>query len=488
MNLLLSLILGLNITSALIILPYPINLLFLAYSSKKWEDPANRTRYQNSDLPKITIQLPVYNEPKIISTTLRNIENINYPLNHLKIQILDDSNDETSVKIDKLSKKLSEKGFFVDIVRRSSRDGFKAGALENGLMKDNSEFIAIFDSDFHINPDFLMDTIHYFKNNEKIGAVQSRWGHNNLNYSLFTRSMSIGLDFHFLVEKIGRKTLNAFISFNGTGGIWRRKTIDESGGWRSDTLAEDLDLAYRAQLEGYEIIYLTSVVNLQEIPPTIRCWIIQQKRWAKGFSQNLMKNMKRFLLLSYNPPSWRLVQGVIHLTQYFVPLMILVNTVTTIILLHSPSIETGYLSTLGVFFTFSAICGVLAYSFSVIRSDRSFWDILLILLFLYWGAGLVIRMSVGAIDGLIRRGGNFERTPKYNINPSQNHSKGITRQYIPIDKIFFLEVLYIFILIAGIFKTLSLGFFFIFNTIYFFFLLLSTTNMVISEILHSFST
>jgi len=201
MNLVLSFILGLNIISALIIIPYPVNLLFLALSSKNWKDPTSKNYYQNSELPHVTIQLPIYNEPKIISTTLTNIGNIKYPLDRLKIQILDDSTDETSVRIDELSEKLMKNGFLVDVIRRSSRDGFKAGALSNGLKKDNSEFVAIFDSDFNINPDFLINTIHYFKNNKNLGAVQSRWGHNNLNFSLFTRSMSIGLDFHFLVEK-----------------------------------------------------------------------------------------------------------------------------------------------------------------------------------------------------------------------------------------------------------------------------------------------
>lgn len=488
MNLILSLLLSLNIVSALILIPYPINLLFLALSSKNWEDPTSKYFFQNSELPQITIQLPVFNESKIISTTLTNLGNIKYPLDRLKIQILDDSTDETSAMIDKLSKKLINRGFIVNILRRSSRDGFKAGALSYGLQNDNSEFVAIFDSDFHINPNFLIQTIHYFKNNEKLGAVQSRWGHNNLNYSLFTRSMSIGLDGHFLVEKIGRKRLRAFISFNGTGGIWRRVTIDESGGWESDTLAEDLDLAYRAQMKGYEIIYLTSTVNLQEIPPTIRCWIIQQSRWAKGFSQNIKKNLKHFLHYSLKPPRWLTIQGIIHLTQYLVPLMILFNTVTMIILLYSPSIEGGFLSILGVFFTISTICGVLAYSFAIKRGDRSFWDILLIPLFLYWGAGLVLRMGVGVIDGFLRKSGVFERTPKYNIGSTQFHSKDIIRQKIPIDKIFFLEILYIFILLTGILKTLSLGGLYIFNAFYFIFLMLSTTNLVLSEVLHSFFT
>jgi cellulose synthase/poly-beta-1,6-N-acetylglucosamine synthase-like glycosyltransferase len=485
MNLILSFVLGLNIISALIIIPYPINLLFLALSSKNWEDPSSKYYYHKSELPMVSIQFPVFNEPKIISTTLKNVENIKYPLDRLKIQILDDSTDETSEMIDNISKKLIEKGFLVDVVRRSSRNGFKAGALRYGLKQDDSEFVAIFDSDFQINPNFLMQSIHYFKNNVKIGAVQSRWGHSNLNYSLFTRSMSIGLDGHFLVEKIGRKKLGAFISFNGTGGIWRRKTIDESGGWKSDTLAEDLDLAYRAQLIGYEIIYLKSTTNLQEIPPTLRCWIIQQSRWAKGFSQNIKKNLKKFLAFSFNSPGWLTIQGTIHLTQYLVPLMIIVNTVTTIMLIYTPSFETELFSILGLMFTFSTVCGIIAYSYAINRGDRSQRDIFLIPLFLFWGAGLVIRMGVGVIDGFMRKGGVFERTPKYNISTIQEDTEIKKRENIPLDKVLFLEILYIFVLLVGILKTMVLSGFYFFHTIYFAFLLLSTLNLVISEVLHA---
>lgn len=485
MNLITVLIICLNLISVFILIPYPINLLFLALSSKNWNDPIYHEEYSEVELPHITLQLPVFNESRIIQTTLNHLVNLKYPFNRLKIQILDDSTDNTSEIIDNMVKGLREEGLIIEIVRRDSREGFKAGALKNGLQKDKSEFIALFDADFKIDPSFLIRSIHFFKNNETLGAIQARWGHSNLNHSLFTRAMSIGLDGHFLVEKIGRKRLKAFISFNGTGGLWRRATIDECGGWSSNTLAEDLDLAYRSQLGGYEIIYLTELVNYQEVPPTIRCWIIQQSRWAKGFSQNIRKNIRRFLMSSRGAPRFRTMQGIIHLTQYFVPLMVVVNTTTSTYLLYSSTWSAEAFSILSLLFCITAACGIFAYAIAIIRAGRSWWDILLIPLFLFWGGGLIIRMGVGSIDGLMRKGGIFKRTPKFNLGNEVSSSQRQLREYIPLDKIFFLEILYVIILCAGIVKTLILSGPFLFTAFYYLFLVLSMLNLIISEILHA---
>jgi cellulose synthase/poly-beta-1,6-N-acetylglucosamine synthase-like glycosyltransferase len=487
MDLILLFIMSFNLISVLFLIIYPINLLFLALSSRKWADPTSSKKYGETELPYITLQLPVYNESRVIQTTLENLLNMQYPFEKLKIQILDDSTDNTSDLINEFIKRLREEVLNVEVIRRDSREGFKAGALRNGLVKDDSEFVALFDSDFKIDPFFLIRSIHYFKNNDTLGAVQARWGHTNMNHSLFTRAMSIGLDGHFLVEKIGRKRLKAYISFNGTGGIWRRVAIDESGGWSSDTLAEDLDLAFRSQLKGYEIIYLTNVINYQEVPPTIRCWIIQQSRWAKGFSQNLRKNFRRFLISAKGEPRFRTFQGIIHLTQYFVPLMIVINTITSTYLFYIPEWNADVFVLFGFLFSFAAICGIAAYAFAIIRARRSWWDILLIPLFLFWGAGLIIRMGVGVIDGLMRKGGIFERTPKFNLKKERIVPHLRIREHIPLDKIILLEIIYILILVIGIFKTLSLGGGYIFTGLYYIFIVLSMINLVLSEIRHALS-
>ncbi|UCE14238.1 MAG: glycosyltransferase [Candidatus Heimdallarchaeota archaeon] len=482
MDFLFYILLAINLISGILLLPYPINLFFLAISSRNWEDPPLRDYYEQSELPEITIQLPVYNESLIIHRTLLNLSKLLYPLDKLRIQILDDSTDDTSSIIDSTVTSLKKQGFSIEIIRRNNREGYKAGALANGFEHGVSEFVAIFDSDFLVKPDFLEKTIHYFKNNDDLGAVQTRWDHSNLYYSLFTRSMSIGLDGHFLVEKPGRRRRNAFITFNGTGGVWRRSAVEKCGGWSSMTLAEDLDLAYRAQMEGYEIIYLRNVSNSQEIPPTIRCWIIQQSRWAKGFSQNLRKNYRHFLRNSQKKSR---IQGSIHLTQYFVPLLIVLNTVTSSILLYFPMFQGTTYLIFGLVFSLATILGIIAYVFSVLRANRPMRDILLIPFFLFWGAALVVRMGLGTISGLCKKGGEFVRTPKFNLSNSKKGIKIDIRERIPLDKVFIAELVYLTILSLGLVKGIELGGMYLSQVAFYLFLILSMLNLVVSELLHA---
>lgn len=474
-----------NIISGTLLLPYPINLFLLAISSHNWKDPTIKEYYEESELPIVTIQLPVYNESRVIRRTLSNLSKLLYPREKLRIQVLDDSTDQTSSIIDVKVSSLIKQGFNIEVIRRSSREGYKAGALANGLKHGVSEFVVIFDADFQVNPHFLEQSIHYFKDNDQIGAIQTRWAHSNLQYSFFTRSMAIGLDGHFFVEKPGRKRRNAFITFNGTGGIWRRSAIEKSGGWSSMTLAEDLDLAYRTQMSGYEIIYLRNVTNLQEIPPTLRCWIIQQSRWSKGFSQNVRKNFFQFWRNSNNKSRF---QGTIHLTQYFVPLMILVNTLTSPMLLYFPQFQRNTLFIFGMLFSIAAILGIIAYVIAVVRANQPRRYILLIPFFLFWGAGLVVRMGIGTVSGLLKKGGEFVRTPKFNLVDSQKDSVINIREKIPLDKVFFAELIYIMVLCLGLFKGLELGGIYLLQAIFYLFLLLSVFSLVLSEILHAFTS
>ncbi|MFX0149795.1 MAG: glycosyltransferase [Candidatus Hodarchaeota archaeon] len=485
MDWLFLLLLTINIISGLILIPYPINLFLLAISSNNWKDPVISEYYEKSKLPNVTIQLPVFNETNVIRRTLSGITKLVYPSEKLFIQILDDSTDQTSLIIDSIIDSLEEKGFNVEIIRRKNRKGYKAGALENGIESGVSEFVAIFDADFQVNPHFLEKTIHYFKSNEHVGAVQTRWEHNNLRYSIFTRAMSIGLDGHFLVEKMGRKRRNAAISFNGTGGIWRSSVIKESSGWSSETLAEDLDLAYRSQMRGYDILYLKDITNSQEIPPTIRCWIIQQSRWAKGFSQNLRKNFIQFWMDSRGKSR---IQGSIHLTQYFVPLMILLNTSSGSLLLYFSQFKGEFLFVFGLLFTLAAFLGILAYVIAVVRAKRPLWHILLIPLFLFWGAGLIVRMGLGSLSGLLHKGGEFVRTPKFNLIDDQKIISASIRENIPLDRIILVELAYIVIICFGLLKSLELGGTYLSQALYYIFLLLSTLNLVFSELLHAYSS
>ncbi len=449
-----------------------------------WEDPSIDNTFRETGLPSVTIQIPVFNEPNVIERTIIGVTKLLYPREKIVIQILDDSHDETSSLIDLKVDELIKEGFNFKVIRRTERIGFKAGALANGLKSANSEYVAVFDADFQINPHFLNRTIHYFKNNNRIGAIQTRWEHINLNYSLFTRSMSIGLDGHFLIEKLGRKKRNAFISFNGTGGIWRRSIIDKCGGWSSKTLAEDLDLAYRAQMNGYEILYLKNLTNFQEIPPTIRCWIIQQSRWAKGFSQNLRENFSKFWR---NSKGKSRIQGSLHLTQYFVPLLIMINTVSGSILLYFNQFHGNYFFLFGIIFTLAAIFGIVTYGIAIVRGKRPLYFLLLIPLFLFWGAGLVVRMGIGSVEGLLFKEGEFVKTPKFNLLDIEKNRDINIRKKIPLDKIFFAELVYLVVLILGIIKGLELGGEYIFTVVYYVFLLFSMLNMIFSELLHAFA-
>jgi cellulose synthase/poly-beta-1,6-N-acetylglucosamine synthase-like glycosyltransferase len=459
-------------------------MFLLAISSLNWNDPAIKEYYKESELPTVTIQIPVFNEVNVIHQTLTEIAKLLYPREKLLIQILDDSTDQTSFIIDNKIKDLKRSKLNCEIIRRKKREGYKAGALANALKTTKSEFIAIFDADFRVNQHFLEKTIHYFKNNSHIGAVQTRWVHSNLNFSLFTRSMSLGLDLHHLVEKLGRKRRNSFITFNGTGGIWRRSAIEKSGGWSSESVAEDLDLAYRAQMEGYEILYLKDCTNSQEIPPTLRCWIIQQSRWAKGFSQNLRKNFTKFI---QNPSGKSRIQGSIQLTQYFVPLMILLNTITSSLLLYFHQFNGYLLVGLGILFFIALIFGVSSYIITILRAKRPLWNMLFIPLFLFWGASLIVRMGIGAIDGLLRKGGEFVRTPKFNLVDNQKSNSKNIREKITLDKTFFLELAYLIILWFGMVKLIEMGGIYLSQAVFYVFLLVSMLALLFSEILHFFS-
>ncbi|MFX1504520.1 MAG: glycosyltransferase [Promethearchaeota archaeon] len=476
-------LLSINIISGILLFPYPINMFLLAVSSRKWKDPQIKDYYKEHELPRVTIQLPIFNEYRIIQRTLTNITRLIYPKGKLHIQVLDDSTDQTSAILDTEVLLLKKQGFNIEIIRRRSREGYKAGALANGLNHGTSEFILILDADFQLNPHFLEQSIHYFKNNDKLGAIQTRWVHSNLYYSLFTRSMAIGLDGHFLIEKPGRKRRKAFITFNGTGGIWRRSVIEESGGWSSATLAEDLDLAYRAQMKSYEIIYLSNVTNSQEIPPTLRCWIIQQSRWSKGFSQNIRKN---YIAFWKNSRGKSRIQGTLHQTQYLAPLLILVITISGSLLIFFPEYDVNLLSTLGILYSIAATLGIIAYVISVHRAQRPTKDIFLIPLFLFWGAGLIVRMGLATIYGFFQKGGEFKRTPKYNLFDKKKTSSTNTRERIPLDKVFLAELGYMVIISLGLLKGIELGGLFLSQVIFNLFLLLSLLNLVFSELLHAF--
>ncbi len=239
-------------------------------------------------LPFVTIQLPVYNEKYVVKRLIESACNINYPKEKFEIQVLDDSTDETSKIIEKLVLTFKNKGFNIYHIRRNNRKGFKAGALQYGLNFSKGEFIAIFDADFLIPEKFLLETIHYFKD-PKVGLVQACWDYINKDYSIFTKVQSLILDGHFILEHFSINRSGRFFNFNGTAGIWRKKAIIEAGGWSNDTLTEDLDLSYRAQLKGWKFIFLKDLKAFSELPVDVNSFKQQQHRWTKGSVETFFK-------------------------------------------------------------------------------------------------------------------------------------------------------------------------------------------------------
>lgn len=234
-----------------------------------------------TELPTITIQLPIFNERFVIERLLSSIEQLNYPKSLLEIQVLDDSTDDTISIASKKIEELKNQGFNIKHIRRSTRDGYKAGALQNGLNCAKSDYIAIFDADFMPYPDFLIDTIPYFVDKET-GMVQTRWGHMNPRKSLLTIAQATGLNNHFIIDQEGRNKGGYFMNFNGTGGIWKKECIIDAGGWTADTLTEDLDLSYRAQMKGWKFKYCPKIIIPSELPDRISAIRTQQFRWTKG--------------------------------------------------------------------------------------------------------------------------------------------------------------------------------------------------------------
>ncbi len=296
-------------------------LVYLYYKHKK-----NRTTEPAAyfeDLPRVTVQLPIFNEQYVVDRLLDAICKLKYPQEKLDIQVLDDSTDETVEVARGLVDRCAALGHPISYHHRTNREGFKAGALAEGMKTAKGEFVAIFDADFTPPEDFLLRTIHHFSD-PGIGMVQTRWTHINRNYSILTQVEAILLDGHFVLEHSGRARSGVFFNFNGTAGVWRRKAIEEAGGWQHDTLTEDTDLSYRAQLKGWKFIYLQDVECPAELPVEMTAFKTQQARWAKGLIQTGKKILPQ--VLKSDAPLRTKIEAWYHLTANLsYPLMIVLS-------------------------------------------------------------------------------------------------------------------------------------------------------------------
>jgi cellulose synthase/poly-beta-1,6-N-acetylglucosamine synthase-like glycosyltransferase len=374
---------------------------------------AVRASHRGSDLPTVTTQIPIYNEYNVVERVIRAVCAFHYPIEKHQIQILDDSNDETSALIDHLVHEMRAAGLRIEVIRRQSRQGYKAGALAAGLPQAEGELIAIFDADFVPASDFLLRLVPFFLADPKVGLVQARWGHLNDRHSLLTSAQAIGIDGHFMVEQAARAWSGLFLNFNGTAGIWRRAAIDAAGGWEWDTLTEDMDLSYRAQLAGWRAVYAPDVVVPAEIPETLSALRSQQFRWAKGSIQTARKILPR--LLRAPLPARVKIEAWFHLTHYLVhPLMLLSALLALPVLLSFSPPAAPLLYTLLVpLFLLSMMAPSTLYCVSQRAAYRDWRRRLPRLpLLVLLGVGLAAYNSRAVVEALLGHQSAFVRTPK----------------------------------------------------------------------------
>ena len=370
-------------------------------------------------LPLVTVQLPLYNEMYVTERLLNAVALLDYPKDKLEIQVLDDSTDETTGQLARMIENHSLQGLDIVHIRRDSRVGFKAGALAYGMTIAKGEFFAIFDADFIPEPDFLQQTIPHFSN-EKTGMVQTRWGHVNKDASLLTNLQAMALDGHFTIEQHGRNAAGYFINFNGTAGVWRKQCILDAGNWQADTLTEDLDLSYRAQMRGWKFVYLQDVMAPAELPPVMSALKSQQFRWTKGGAETAKKHLRG--LFASSVPFRQKWHGLFHLLNNIGFICIITCAFLTVPLVLIKEYYPEY----GLFFkvaTFTVVCFLifgLHYFISFTRNlEGSFTQKLsafakVFPLFMSLYLGLSLNNAVGVLEGYAGKKSPFIRTPKFN--------------------------------------------------------------------------
>ncbi len=391
------------------------SLVFLYYRHRKREARAPAQRF--TELPIVTVQLPIYNEQFVVDRLVETIGKLDYPRDRLEIQLLDDSTDETRAVAQAAVARAQAQGTPITYIHRTNRDGFKAGALDAGMNLARGELIAIFDADFVPPADFLRQTVDYFTD-PKLGMVQTRWGYINRDYSWLTRVEAILLDGHFVMEHGGRHRANLYFNFNGTAGVWRRRAIEEAGGWEHDTLTEDTDLSYRAQLAGWQFTYLPQVVCPSELPVDMNAFKVQQARWAKGLIQVSKKILPR-LLRRKDVDAHHKVEAWCHLTNNIsYPLMIILCTLllpAMIVRFYQGWFQMLYID-LPLFI--ASTCSISSF---YLASQRELYPrkwlsaLFYIPMVMAIGIGLTVTNSQAVLEALLGIKSSFKRTPKFHI-------------------------------------------------------------------------
>ncbi len=417
------------------------HMLYL-YFKHKHRKPEPHSRFET--LPRVTVQLPVYNEIHVVERLLDAVAALDYPRELLDVQVLDDSNDETRETIARKVAELRGQGLAIAHIVRDNRAGFKAGALENGLAQATGELVLILDADFLPQPDILRRSVDFFTD-PKIGMVQTRWGHINREYSWLTRIQSMFLDGHLLIEQTARSRSGKFFNFNGTAGIWRKVCIEDAGGWQHDTLTEDLDLSYRAQLKGWKFVFLNDVVTPAELPVEMNGFKSQQHRWTKGSIQTCLKLLPK--VWESNLPLPVKIEASVHLTSNFVYLLLLI---LCFLVWPIGGFEVSHMKSLLLnipIFVLATVSAVVFYLVSLRELYPATWkrDALLTPLLLAVGIGLSLNNARAVIEALMGHQSEFTRTPKFGISSRKQSWR--SGRYLPTKSLVVLAEL----LLAGLF-------------------------------------
>jgi cellulose synthase/poly-beta-1,6-N-acetylglucosamine synthase-like glycosyltransferase len=434
--------------SVLILLSiYGLHRYVLVYLYYKYQKNAPRPAGRFEKLPKVCIQLPMFNEQFVARRIIERTCEIEYPKDRLQIQVLDDSTDSTVDIARSTVEDFKRHGFDIQYIHRTDRTGYKAGALANGMKFTDAEFVAIFDADFIPPHDILQKTIHYFTD-PKVGMIQSRWEHLNRDHSLLTKSQAILLDGHFMIEHTARNRSGRFMSFNGTAGLWRRTCIEEAGGWEHDTLTEDLDLSYRAQMKGWKFVFLPQVVSPAELPPEINAFKQQQHRWTKGGAQTAKKLLPMIIRSNVG---WKVkAEAFFHLTSctcyiYIILLTLMLFPALYLRLTVFPN-STFSRTLFDISLFLLATCSASAFYLASQKEIFHHWhDKIKYLPFLMaLGIGISVSNTIAAIEGFFCKCGEFVRTPKFGVETSEDKnwkqkigSLNLKKSFVPFLEMFF---------------------------------------------------
>lgn len=437
---------NLFIAIALIITLYTCNFYYLVFLARQKKKTAS---VELKDTPAVTIQLPIYNEKYVAARLVNAVCAQDYPKEKMFIQVLDDSDDDTSVILENLVNEYKEKGFDIMHVRRGNRKGYKAGALRHAMSFAKGEFVAIFDADFIPPSWFLKKALSYFCKPE-IGLVQCRWGHVNEKYSALTMAQALSLDFHFLIEQKAKSNSHLFMNFNGTAGVWRRECIEDSGGWHTATLVEDLDLSYRAQMKGWKCVFIPDIVVDAELPVQMNAAKRQQFRWAKGSIQCAIKLLGDVAIKRI--PIDTKIQAFVQLTRHIAfPLMLMQFLILPVLL--ASKINLYIISGLPAITILAYLAmGPLVYIMIIRDLYHASWKskVLSYFYMVFYSAGMAVNNTVAVFDALFGKKNEFLRTPKFGI-VSKNDDWRDKAYALPFTKTTLLEIFFGVYGVIGIF-------------------------------------